>query len=955
MRRCRCIGRVFIYRFAVLFIVFGLQCERIRSFRTTYHNQSRFTNKRRFRQIHNPYQGTVVLLLIDDVKKCNSDNGGFMSNFPVYDGSDRLRRDILKLGPPFVASLSGLCDAASPANAKTAIDTTVQQTRAFGQTTNKSDLPFSSVRTYKTVHLPENGLRVILVSDKLANRAQCAITIEVGQFNDPHNLPGLAHLMEHMILSSNTKSPLLGPHRDFEDWLADREGASNAFTANQRTCFHFTCSKLFLPEALERFAGLFMQREVENICRDSDTLRREVRRVDAELDFQNVNAQVEYITKAFVNLEHPYSRFSRGSLDSLELFPAKQGVDVSESLVDFFHQYYLPSKAVLTVVSPQDVSSLERWVSSFGYALSRHRKPEGSQGYFPGQFLLGKRYKHLVLYRQENPDENEKLIVEWVINQDYRNLMRGRNEAIAAPQIGFVLSQMLCRRGPGSFYAYLLRRGWTRDSSSAIPRISLPVDASGFQILKLEITLTIDGFINRASIVTALYDSIEVLRNQASSFVVPREIMAQYATSAKLFGYILAPRPPDAVELSFDALLYGTESVGSGQWYRFPVPEDLSGLGLNFLRRTVATTLAMMVKRENALIIVTAGDTSIAKANEGLQDSVRPLTSFMWRIEPISGARFYFEEMAQLKSKVEQLVLAKIVTIDELAPPVFNTYVPTVIRRPQRARRDDRKRSATFTQSSRISNRRREWFLVELALGQRGLPLPRSSPEPNCRCSFVVQLLSSRPARADFRQAARAELWKLSFFESVVDLAELGAPGGLAYDVSFNKFGLRLSFLGISQTLPSYTRRITRRLLQHHLMLFDGPSMLSSSIITSAIFAVNNAPGLSFSRRRSIVSSLRSSKACDVAVEGRSFLQSCSGAIGVVQGDLLPDESSQLLLELQAIFDDAISTTIGQAQPPATPTLNDILYKPVWKPRYASACSIAGVSLISDACGRVPR
>jgi hypothetical protein len=55
----------------------------------------------------------------------------------------------------------------------------------------------------------------------------------------------------------------------------------------------------------------------------------------------------------------------------------------------------------------------------------------------------------------------------------------------------------------------------------------------------------------------------------------------------------------------------------------------------------------------------------------------------------------------------------------------------------------------------------------------QALQLPRTSPEPSSRCVFVLQLLSSRPARANTQMAARAELWKMSLEYAVSDLVRL--------------------------------------------------------------------------------------------------------------------------------------------------------------------------------------
>ena len=91
-----------------------------------------------------------------------------------------------------------------------------------------------------------------------------------------------------------------------------------------------------------------------------------------------------------------------------------------------------------------------------------------------------------------------------------------------------------------------------------------------------------------------------------------------------------------------------------------------------------------------------------------------------------------------------------------------------------------------------------------------------------------------------------------------------------------------------------------------------------------------------------------------------SFLQSCLGAVCFSQGDLIPDETNDLMCDLSEIFTDLIAnsntkqsfTSIGL---PSIDSIEDIIDTPKWKPRNASPCYIAGVSLLSDACGRVPR
>jgi hypothetical protein len=164
------------------------------------------------------------------------------------------------------------------------------------------NIPFSSNRQSKSITL-SNGMQVLLVHDKRALRASAAMTIQgAGQFSDPIELGGLAHLMEHMTLSVNSnRGRLSSKAQDLEEWLSDYDGASNGFTAYEKVCFHFNAPPEVFAEALERFAGLFLPQVVERVCRNEATLRREIRRVNGELDFSNSFTQELYLVKASMN------------------------------------------------------------------------------------------------------------------------------------------------------------------------------------------------------------------------------------------------------------------------------------------------------------------------------------------------------------------------------------------------------------------------------------------------------------------------------------------------------------------------------------------------------------------------------------------------------------------------------------------------------------------------------
>mmetsp|Transcript_1206 Transcript_1206/g.3052 ORF Transcript_1206/g.3052 Transcript_1206/m.3052 type:complete len:296 (+) Transcript_1206:2-889(+) len=233
-----------------------------------------------------------------------------------------------------------------------------------------------------------------------------------------------------------------------------------------------------------------------------------------------------------------------------------------------------------------------------------------------------------------------------------------------------------------------------------------------------------------------------------------------------------------------------------------------------------------------------------------------------------------------------------------------------------------------------------------------GLSLPRMPPEASVRSLFVLQLLSSRPPRATAEMAAHAEVWRISLEYALVDLSELGAPGGLAYEISYNKYGMRVAFLGLSQNIASYARRIGRRMVDHTNQLLEGPEQISE-IVREAAIRNTNRFRMSPKRKALVTNTLKQTTASDAAREGTRFFASCSGAVCFSQGDLLPAETLSLMADLKEIFRK--TTGVNVRPSPAVPEVSDLLYRANWIPRAASVCTIAGASLVSNPCGRVPR
>ena len=272
--------------------------------------------------------------------------------------------------------------------------------------------------------------------------------------------------------------------RDLEDWLQDRDGSSNAFTAPGYVCFHFSCPPDVFGEALERFASLFVQTRIERICRNRAVLIREVRRVDSELDYTSETTQAFYLLKDFINPSHPFSRFGVGNIESLERQPYRAKMDISRALIGLF------SKPLFAIQGCSGGSMPDRYCrdGAMGPRLScksiLSRQPAESQtdkSPFPEAFSSRSKPSQIVLFRakSESPfaETTERLSIEWPLQLNYTTAedFVAEKPVISAPTVGFYYFADYCATRPWKSVSVSLEtsldsKGKSRTTENHVPR-----------------------------------------------------------------------------------------------------------------------------------------------------------------------------------------------------------------------------------------------------------------------------------------------------------------------------------------------------------------------------------------------------------------------------------------------------------------------------------------------------
>ncbi|CAE7509200.1 unnamed protein product [Symbiodinium sp. CCMP2456] len=413
--------------------------------------------------------------------------------------------------------------------------------------------PWNKPRDYRACTLA-NGLRVLLVSDMETSKIDAAFTAGFGQFDDPLETSGVAHLTEHLLLSSpgpNGAEPL-------ETWLEEpaRDGDSNGFTAFDNALFTVSSNMNEWRSALARFAYCFRRATPHDPRFQASAVQREVLRVDDELSGRPSAAvrNLQLLRRRAVS-GHPLRRFGPGSLKTL--LPRGQ---VRQDLAElgtvcqaFFERHVCAETSTLAVVAAVPLDELEEAVAfafqdvqtgvkSFDRIAVPDPLPETSgEALIPPCFVV-------------DVSANPAVSITWSLPFTDASAASFR---ASKPQV--VLSHLVAHQGPGSLSAWLREKGWV--PANLGPKVSAQtvfITESGFALWEIKVRLSPRGLAQWRQVVAAVFGLLAALRQSQSRKKRGgggRDVLREAADEVSALADVawrFPPRPPLARELALD-------------------------------------------------------------------------------------------------------------------------------------------------------------------------------------------------------------------------------------------------------------------------------------------------------------------------------------------------------------------------------------------------------------------
>lgn len=210
-------------------------------------------------------------------------------------------------------------------------------------------VPLGSNISVNSVTL-SNGLELLLLSEPAAVLSTVSLAVPVGSYHS--EIPGLAHLVEHLVVSRSVKYP----EQDyFTSFLTKNGGKFNAFTDWEETNFYFEVKPASLEEALSIFASYFAEPLIS-----SSSIEAEVQAVNSEhqRNFLSERWQGLRLLQLLANQAHPLASFTTGSSTTFA------GQDLVKLVRAFIATWYTGGGMKVVVYSGHSLADLLTWTTS---------------------------------------------------------------------------------------------------------------------------------------------------------------------------------------------------------------------------------------------------------------------------------------------------------------------------------------------------------------------------------------------------------------------------------------------------------------------------------------------------------------------------------------------------------------------------------------------------------------
>jgi insulysin len=422
-------------------------------------------------------------------------------------------------------------------------------------------------KQYKSLTLA-NGLRVLLVHNEQTNKSAAALAVNVGHFSDPTDREGLAHFLEHMLFLGTKSYP---DGSEYQKYISQHSGSNNAWTATEHTCFFFDVHHQNFTHALDRFSQFFISPLLSK-----EFVEKERQNVDAEfkLKLKDDIRRLYDVHKETINQNHPFSKFSVGSIDTLA---DRKESDLTAEISEFFQHHYRANIMTLVLEGPQTLDELsELATDKFNdiKAATSLPSPINTPLYLA---------EHQQITINIKPVKNDRQLIVSFAMPSIDTYYRNKPESI--------LTYLLGHEGKGSILSYLKKQRWALSLTAGSG-----VNGSNFKDFNLSISLTELGEQHTNEIISSIFAYINLMK---SAPIDPFYYQEKQAIANLSFDFQEKLKPLDSVcQLVINMQHYSPDDYIYGDYIMDGMQQQEVSLLLAYLSADNMRVIHISVKNE---------------------------------------------------------------------------------------------------------------------------------------------------------------------------------------------------------------------------------------------------------------------------------------------------------------------------------------------------------------------
>lgn len=367
---------------------------------------------------------------------------------------------------------------------------------------NRTKLPYLTpgLKNQETLRIRlQNGLEAYLISDPDSEQSGAMLSVNTGSWEDPIEYPGLAHFVEHMLFLGTLKYP---KESEYQKFIADHGGTTNAFTDSRSTNYVFTVSHKNFNEALDRFASFFKE-PMFNLS----GLSRELHAINQEYskNIEQDPIRQLYVLKEIANPAHPFSRFAMGN--QLSLSGASR-----EMIEQWFQEHYSANLMKLVVYSPLPLNRLAMLVQKDFSGIPNKQKEPYTPPIPAFKAENEKRFTYI-----EPVKDSRSLTLVWELPEKFAYMLSSKPEQI----VGYVFGY----EGGKSLLAQLKREHLAESLSAGGTKLG-----NNLMLFFIDIELTADGLRDIDQVITRCFQTISALQKTE----IPERLFHEIQTMAAI-------------------------------------------------------------------------------------------------------------------------------------------------------------------------------------------------------------------------------------------------------------------------------------------------------------------------------------------------------------------------------------------------------------------------------------